>query len=82
MTQKQSSSWHFSSNERITENCETKTAGSAVQDHKSNARARMGKAREDLGTNYLLSSGKTEGRRRLKLVFLGPIIFSSLTQFV
>ena len=73
-TQKQSSRWHFSSNERIGENCETKTADSAVKDHKSNARARMGKTREDLGTNYLLSSGKTEGRR-LKPVFLRPIFF-------
>ena len=80
-TQKQSSRWHFSSNERIGENCETKTADSAVKDHKSNARARMGKTREDLGTNYLLSSGKTEGRR-LKPVFLRPIFFSSLSQFV
>ena len=35
-TQKQSSRWHFSSNERIRENCETKTANSAVKDHKSN----------------------------------------------
>lgn len=73
-TQKQSSRWHFSSNERTRENCKTKTADSAVKDHKSNARARMGKTREDLETNYLLSSGKTEGRR-LKLVFLGPIFF-------
>ena len=73
-TQDQSIRWHFSSNERIRENCETKTADSAVKDHKSNTRARMGKTRENLGTNYLLSSGKTEGRR-LKLVFLGPIFF-------
>ena len=73
-TQEQSIRWHFSSNERIRENCETKTADSAVKDHKSNTRARMGKTRENLGTNYLLSSGKTEGRR-LKLVFLGPIFF-------
>ena len=50
---------------------------SAVKDHKSNARARMGKTRENLGTNYLLSSGKTEGRR-LKLVFLGPIFLTQV----
>ena len=80
-TQEQSIRWHFSFNERIGENCETKTDDSAVKDHKSNARARMGKTREDLGTNYLLSSGKTE-ERIPKLVFLGPIFFSSLTQFV
>lgn len=80
-TQEQSIRWHFSFNERIGENCETKTDDSVVKDHKGNARARMGKTREDLGTNYLLSSGKTE-ERIPKLVFLGPIFFSSLTQFV